>query len=96
MGTAMIPAARDTHSVSSFKRDSSGVMAKLKKSKRPLALTVKGQVKAVLLDPAIYERMADRLDAISGIRRGLVQAKKGLGRPAGEVLDEIEHDLARG
>jgi len=92
----MNPAVKDIHSVASFRRDPSGMMAKLKKSKRPMALTVKGEVKAVLIDPVVFERMADQLDAISGIRRGLVQAKKRLGRPAGEVFDDLEHDLARG
>ncbi len=30
------------------------------------------------------------LDAVEGIRRGLAQAKKGLGQPVDEVFDSIE------
>ena len=30
-----------------------------------------------------------------GIRRGLILARKGLGRSADEVFDAIEHDAAR-
>jgi hypothetical protein len=30
------------------------------------------------------------LDAIASIRRGLAQAKKGLGRPVDEVFDDLE------
>jgi hypothetical protein len=34
--------------------------------------------------------MADRVDTVEGIRRGLAQAKKGLGRTVDEVFDDIE------
>ncbi|MEQ1946258.1 MAG: type II toxin-antitoxin system Phd/YefM family antitoxin [Bryobacteraceae bacterium] len=88
--------SKEFQTVSAFKRDSSGMLDRVKRSRRPLALTVKGQVKAVLVDPAVYERMADQMDAIENIRRGLGQAKKGLGRSADEVFDELEHALARG
>jgi hypothetical protein len=37
-------------------------------------------------------REGDRSDSIKGIRRGLVQATKGLGRPADEVFDALERD----
>jgi len=39
-------------------------------------------------------READRLDSIKGIRRGLVQAKKGLGRSADEVFDALEREAS--
>jgi predicted transcriptional regulator len=34
--------------------------------------------------------VADHLEAIASISRGLAQAKKGLGRPVDEVFDELE------
>jgi hypothetical protein len=33
---------------------------------------------------------ASQLDAVASIRRGLAQARKGAGRPADEVFDELE------
>jgi hypothetical protein len=33
--------------------------------------------------------VADHLDTIARIRRGLEQARKGLGRPVEEVFDEL-------
>jgi hypothetical protein len=37
-------------------------------------------------------READPSDSIKDIRRGLAQAKKGLGRPADDVFNAMERD----
>jgi prevent-host-death family protein len=86
----MIDISRDIHSLTAFKRDTNGLMKRMKKNGRPLVLTVKGRAEAVVLDPAVYQRLADYQDAVAGIRRGLAQAKKGLGQSVDEVFDEIE------
>lgn len=44
------------------------------------------------MDPAVYRKMAERLDAVESIRRGLAQAKRGLGRSVDEVFDAIEKE----
>lgn len=85
----MIDVTQDIHSMTTFKRNSSGLMKRIKKTGRPLVLTVKGKAEAVVLDAAAYQDVADHLDAIASIRRGLAQAKKGLGRPVDEVFDEL-------
>ncbi len=59
---------------------------------RPLVPTVKGKAEAVLLDAAAYQNIAGHLDAIASIRRGLVQARKGQGRPVDKVFDELERE----
>jgi len=70
----------------------SGLMKQMKKTGRPLVLTVNGKAEAVLLDAATYQKMASQLDTVAGIRRGLAQARKGVGRPAGDVFDELERE----
>ena len=87
---AMIDVTQDIHSVTTFKRNSAGLMRRIRKTGRPLVLTVKGKAEAVLLDAAAYRDIADHLDAVASVRRGLAQAKKGLGRPIDEVFDELE------
>ena len=57
-----------------------------------MVLTVKGKAEAVLPDAAAYQDVADHLDAIASIRRGLAQAKKGQGRPVDEVFDDLERE----
>jgi prevent-host-death family protein len=90
----MIDVTQDIHSLTTFKRNSSGLMKHMKKTGRPLVLTVKGKAEAVLLDAAAYQEVASQLDAVASIRRGLAQARKGAGRPADEVFDELEREDA--
>ncbi len=54
---------------------------KHKKISNPLALVAKGTA-----------AVRDRREAVTGIRRGLAQAKKGLGRSVDRVFDELERD----
>ena len=87
----MIDITQDIHSLTTFKRNSSGLMKRIKRTGRPLVLTVKGKAEAVLLDAATYQVVAEHLDTVTRIRRGLAQAKRGLGRPVDEVFDEPQH-----
>jgi hypothetical protein len=64
----------------------------MKKTNRPLGLTVKGKAEAVVLNPTSYQKIASYLDAIAAIRRGLVQAKKGAGRSVDEAFDDLERE----
>ena len=89
----VIDLSRDIHSMTTFKRNSSGLMRQMKKTGRPLVLTVKGKAEAVILNPVVFQQVADHLDAVAAIRRGLDQAKRGLGRPADEVFDDLEREM---
>jgi prevent-host-death family protein len=89
----MIDVTQDIHSMTTFKRNSSGLMKRIKKTGRPLVLTVKGKAEAVVLDAAAYRDVADHLDAIACIRRGLAQAHKGQGQPVDAVFDELEREF---
>jgi prevent-host-death family protein len=92
----MIDVTQDIHSLTTFKRNSAGLMKHMKKTGRPLVLTVKGKAEAVLLDAAAYQQVASQLDAVASIRRGLLQAEKGMGRPGDEVFDELEREDSTG
>lgn len=88
----MIDVTQDIHSLTTFKRNTSGLMKHLKKTGRPLVLTINGKAEAVLLDASAYQEVADHLDALASIRRGLGQARKGEGRLADDVLAELERE----
>jgi prevent-host-death family protein len=88
----MINVAEDIHSFTTFKRNSSDLMRRMKKTGRPLVLTINGKAEAVLLDPTVYQVVADQLDTVARIRRGLAQAKRGEGQPVDEVFDELEKE----
>ena len=65
-------------------------MKRVRKTGRPLVLTVKGKAEMVVLDPKTYQYVADQLDSIARLRSSLEQAKRGEFRPLDEVFDEIE------
>ena len=88
----MIDVTEDIHSLTTFKRNSSGLMKRMKKTGRPLVLTVNGKAEAVLLDASAYQEVAHHLDAVASVRRGLAQAHKGEGRSADQVFEELEQE----
>lgn len=89
----MIDVKQDIQSLTTFKRDSLRFMKQIKQTGRPLVLTVKGRAEAVVLDAATYQEIAAQLDVVANLRKGLTQAKKGMGRPFQEVFDEIEREV---
>jgi len=96
----MLDITKDIHSLTSFRRRSGDFMKHLKKSKRPLVLTVKGKAAAVVQDAEAYQCLLDvaaRADAREGIRQGLGDARSGNTRPAREFFDRFEagHGLSR-
>jgi len=88
----MIDVTQDIHSLTTFKRNSSGLIKRMRKTGRPLVLTVNGKAEAVLLDAKDYQQVAEHLDAIANVRQGLIEAERGLGQPAKEVFDEIRRE----
>ena len=89
----MLDITKDIQSLTTFRRRSGDFMKQLKKSRRPVVLTVKGKAAAVVQDAEAYQRLLDiaaRADAAEGIRQGLEDGKKGKIRPAREFFDEFE------
>jgi PHD/YefM family antitoxin component YafN of YafNO toxin-antitoxin module len=65
-------------------------MKQLKKSKRPVVLTVNGKAAAVVQDAEAYQHSLDiaaHADAEEGIRQGFENAKEGKLRSAREFFD---------
>ncbi|GAC1684723.1 MAG: hypothetical protein PVS2B2_23720 [Candidatus Acidiferrum sp.] len=96
----MIDITRDIQSLTTFRRRSGDFLKQLRKSKRPVVLTVKGKAAAVVQDAEAYQRLLDiaaRADAEEGIRQGLADAKKRKVRPARKFFEEFEatHGLSR-
>jgi prevent-host-death family protein len=89
----MLDITTDIQSLTAFRRASSNFMKTLRKTKRPLVLTVNGKAAAVVQDAEAYQRLLDiaaRADAGEGIRQGLEDAKKGRIRLARQFFDEFE------
>jgi prevent-host-death family protein len=100
MGSSMLDITKDIQSLTTFRRRSGDFLKQLKKSKRPVVLTVKGKAAAVVQDAEAYQRLLDlaaSADAEEGVRQGLDDVAQGRTRPAREVFDEIrrKHGIPR-
>jgi prevent-host-death family protein len=96
----MIDITKDIQSLTTFRRRSGDFMKQLKKSKRPVILTVKGKAAAVVQDAEAYQRLLDiaaGAGVFEAIRQGFDDVARGRTRPAREVFDEIRrrHDISR-
>jgi prevent-host-death family protein len=88
----MLDITKDIQSLTTFRRRSGDFLKQLKKSKRPVVLTVKGKAAAIVQDAEAYQRLLDiaaSADAEEGIRQGLDDVANGRTRPARAAFDEI-------
>jgi PHD/YefM family antitoxin component YafN of YafNO toxin-antitoxin module len=72
-------------------------MKQLKKTKRPVVLTVKGKAAAIVQDAEAYQRLLDiaaSASAEEGIRQGLEDVKKARVRPRGSSLPILKPRMA--
>ena len=93
----MLDLTKDIQSLTTFRRRSGDFLKQLKKSKRPVVLTVNGKAAAIVQDAKAYQRLLDlaaRADEEEGIRQGLEDVAHGRTRPAREVFDELRRKYA--
>ena len=89
----MIDITKDIQSLTNFRRNSGDMMKQLKKTKRPIVLTVNGKAEAIVQDAAAYQRLLDiaaQGNALEGIRQGMEDAREGRVKPAKAVFEEFE------
>ena len=96
----MFDITEDIQSMTTFRRNPGEFMRRLKKTMRPIVLTVNGKAEAVVQDAVAYQHLleiAAQADAAEGIRQGLEDVEKGRTRPARDVFEEIraEHGIPR-
>ncbi len=93
----MLDITKDIQSLTTFRRRSGDFMKQLRRSQRPVVLTVKGKAAAIVQDAEAYQRLLDiaaHADAEEGIRQGLDDVAHGRTRPAREVFDQIRRKHA--
>jgi len=82
-------------SLSDFQRNTRTHIRKLKKSGKPVVLTVNGQAQIVVQSSEAYQKLLDDqelLQSIRGITSGLNQAARGEGRPMREFVEELARE----
>ncbi len=88
----MIDITKDIQPLTTFRNNSVKFMQRLKKTRRPIILTVNGKPEAVIQSAAEYQRLLDLAAGASeeeAIRQGLEDLREGRTRPMNEVFDEM-------
>lgn len=96
----MLDITKDIQPLTTFRRRSGDFIRQLKKSKRPVVLTVNGKAAAVVQDAEAYQHLLDvaaHASAKEGIRQGLEDARVGRLRPVTEFFEsfEAQHGIHR-
>lgn len=91
---------QDIQALTTFRNNSSTFLRRLKKTKRPMVLTVNGKAAAIVQDAAAYQRLLDiaaQADLTEGIRQGRDDVKKGRTTPARAALAALreKHAISR-
>jgi prevent-host-death family protein len=97
---ARVNISKDIQSLTNFRRQSGKFLKQLKKSKRPIVLTVNGQAQAVVQDAEAYQRLLDiaaRADVYEALRQSEDDIANGRTRPAREFFEEFRrrHGIPR-
>ncbi len=91
----MIDITKDIQPLTTFRNNSVKFMKRLKKTRRPIILTVNGKPEAVVQSAAEYQRLLDlaaQADPEEGLRQGLEDIAKGRTRPARKVFAELREE----
>ena len=91
----MLDIANDIQSLSTFKRDTAKTAARLKKSGKPLVLTVNGKAEMVVQDAAAYQRLldlaaaAERAEMAAFLKDSRADIEAGQTLPAKTFLESL-------
>jgi prevent-host-death family protein len=88
----MLDLAEDIQSLSTFKRDTARLAEQLRKTGRPVVLTVNGKAEMVVQDAAAYQRLvelAEQAEMLAFLQKGKAEIDAGRTKPALEALDML-------
>ncbi len=76
----MLDIAKDIHSLSDFKRNTSEFLDQMRSTGHPVVPTINGKAEIVVQDAVSYQRLLyrmDELEALEGIKRGRADVEAG-------------------
>lgn len=81
----MINLKDDIDSLSNFKRNTADYLKELKRSGKPVVLTVNGRAELIVQDAASYQRLleiTERIETIEALKPAIEELRAGRGEPA--------------
>ena len=89
----MLDISRDIHSLTDFKKNTSDFVSQLKQTGEPGVLTNNGKAELVVQDASSYQKLIEPAEQAAEMiitRRAVAEMKAGLGRPAAEMLADMQ------
>ncbi|MGH9202016.1 MAG: type II toxin-antitoxin system Phd/YefM family antitoxin [Vicinamibacterales bacterium] len=93
----MLDLANDIRSLSDFKRKTSELLGRLKRTGNPLVLTINGRAEIVVQDASAYQELLDRIESVEALQRGFADVTAARTKPARTVFDRLrrKHGIPR-
>jgi prevent-host-death family protein len=93
----MLDLANDIRSLSDFKRKTSELIERLKKTGHPLVLTINGRAEVVVQDVEAYQELLDRVETVDALQLGFADVRAGRTKPARDVFERLrrKHGIPR-
>jgi prevent-host-death family protein len=94
----MLDITQDIQPLTTFRNNSVKMIKQLKRTGRPIILTVNGKAEATVLSAAAYQRLLDLASAADereGLRQGDADIAANRTRPAAKVFEQLrkQHGL---
>ncbi len=93
----MLDLAHDIRSLSDFKRKTSELLNRLKKTGHPLVLTINGRAELVVQDASAYQQLLERVETVEALQRSFADVNAGRSKPARDVFRRLrrKHGVPR-
>jgi prevent-host-death family protein len=85
---------KDIRPVTYLKSHAADLLSQVNETQRPVFITQKGEARAVLQDPASYERTRAALGLMKLLVQGEEDVRKGKVRPQDDVFADLKRSLA--
>jgi prevent-host-death family protein len=88
----MLDLSKDIDSLSNFKRNTAQYVARMKKTGRPVVLTINGKAELIVQDAASYQRLldlVDRVESLEFLRQSLEDVDAGRTKPMREAIEAL-------
>ncbi len=88
----MINLREEINSLSNFKRNTTEFLEQLKRSGKPIVLTINGKAELVVQDAESYQKLleiSEKLETIEALKSAIEEMKAGKGEPAEKIFAEL-------
>ncbi len=89
-----IRVSEDIVAMSEFKARASEWLRRIAGSRHPLVITQNGKPAGVLLSPAAFDELAERLRFLAAVHDGMADEQAGRSHTTEEVFDAVEKRIA--